>query len=215
MSCVRSISVLACAAVAGVVLAQPPGGGGASPTAPGRGLTVKDFVRVEQGRGDAGGLGTSLAKGPATVGTPGDFSGVYQIPEDADSPYAGWYARVQGAVIAVFPRGDYVSTEGGMAARIPANTRYFIGSVPLNTPGVAKRRPTTVDRIDDRVDARSRDDQAEEPYVPAPDGPRPVTLDTATTAEGVRTAIEKLCADPVYRAHRVRELLERAASGER
>ncbi|HYD02099.1 MAG TPA: hypothetical protein VEB22_12805 [Phycisphaerales bacterium] len=215
MACVRLISVLACAAVAGGVLAQPPRGTGAVQSAPARGLTVKDFVRVEQGRGDAGGLGTSLAKGPATTGTPGDFSGVYQIPEDADSPYAGWYARVQGAVIAVFPRGEYIRTEGGMVAGIPANTRYFIGSVPLNTPGTAKRSPITVERIDNRVDARPGDQRPEEPYVPAPDGLPPVTVDTATSAEGVRAAIEKLCSDPVYRAHRVRELVERAAAGDR
>jgi hypothetical protein len=192
---------------------QPAGGSGSI----GKGLTVKDFVRVEQGRGDAGGLSHSLARGPATTSAPNDFSGVYQIPEDADSPYAGWYARVSGAMIAVFPRGEYVASREGARAAIPANTRFFIGSVPLNARGGgggggAKAKPENgrVGAVNERVDYNTKTAAPEPVIERASDAPMPVTMDTATDVAGVRSAMAKLCGDPVYRTNRVRELVERA-----
>ena len=201
-----SIVALACAGMAAAVTAQPGTADKPTPVAPGAGLTVKDFIRVEQVRGDAGGLSKSLARGPATVGTPNDFSGVYQIPEDADSPYAGWYARVQGAVIAVFPRGEY---SGGTAV-IPANTKFFLGGVPRNAAGAVKQRVRTVEAANGRIDNNAQTAPGLPPLELARDAPMPVTVDTATDLAGVRGAMAKLCGDAVYRANRVRELVERA-----
>lgn len=200
------IMALACAGVVAAVIAQPGTAGQPTLVPPGAGLTVKDFIRVEQVRGDAGGLSKSLARGPATVSTPNDFAGVYQIPEDADSPYAGWYARVQGAVIAVFPRGEY----SGGTATIPANTRFFLGGVPRNMPGATKPRVRTVEAANERIDNNAQTAPGLPPLKLSPDAPMPVTVDTATDLAGVQGAMAKLCGDVVYRANRVRELVERA-----
>lgn len=197
-------------AVAIAVLAGVWGAGG-----PGGGLTVKDFRRVESGRGDAGGLSKSLARGPATVGTPNDFAGVYQIPEDADTPYAGWFARVSGAVIAVFPRGEYVATREGMMPIMPANTKYFMGSVPLSgraASGASKREGRAVEAENTRVDTNTRTALPDKVITRRADAAVPVTVESAKDPAGVREAMGKLCADPVYRANRVRELLEQAAA---
>ncbi len=199
--------------------AQPGDGAGGSAVG-GRGLTIKDFKRVEQGRGDGGGLSKSLARGPATLGVPNDFSGVYQIPEDADTPYAGWYARVSGAMIAVFPRGEYAATRKGVVPAVPANTRFFFGSVPLNARGAGESRGAArvVEPANERINNSARDAEPDRVRDRAPDAPLPVTVETATDADGLREAMAKLCADPVYRANRVRDLLERAgrtAAGER
>lgn len=201
------LSVCGCVAVSLVA------GGGAQP---GTGLTVKDMQRVEQVRGDAGGLSHSLARGPASLMVPNDFSGVYQIPEDADSPYAGWFARVQGAQIAVFPRGEYVATRVGMIPKVPANTRFFLGSVPMNAPGERASKPVRVPRANERIDTRAtwsgKAPSVERPVSkPQPDAPRPVTLDTATDLAGVKASIQKLCSDQTYRADRLRVLVDRAA----
>lgn len=192
----------------GGVLAQPVESAGGA----GRGLTIKDFKRVEQGRGDAGGLSKSLARGPATVGVPNDFSGVYQIPEDADTPYAGWFARVSGAMIAVFPRGEYTATRGGVVPAVPANTRFFFGSVPLNArgAGAVSAAERVVSPANERINTSARAAEPDTAPDRAPDAPLPVTVETAVDADGVRVAMEKLCADPVYRANRVRDLLLRA-----
>lgn len=196
-------------AIAIAVLAVVWGAGG-----PGGGLTVKDFRRVESGRGDAGGLSKSLARGPATVGTPNDFSGVYQIPEDADTPYAGWFARVSGAMIAVFPRGEYIATRDGVVPVMPANTKFFMGSVPLNgnaAGGASKREGRAVEAENSRVDSNTRTALPDPVIARKADAATPVTVESAGDMAGVREAMGKLCADPVYRANRVRELLERAA----
>jgi len=191
------------------LLAAPLGAG------PGAGLTVKDLVRVEQVRGDAGGLSKSLARGPANNATPNDFGGVYQVPEDADSPYAGWYARVSGAVIAVFPRGEYVASREGVVPTIPANTKFFMGSIPVNDRAHPRARPEgrAVEAASNRVDRSARTAPPEERPTLAHDAPAPVTVATASSAQAAQSAIDKFCADPVYRTNRVRELIEAAARG--
>lgn len=190
----------ALAGIAGATLcgAQPP-------ARYGQGLTLRDLRRVEQVRGDAGGLATSLARGPASLALPNDFAGVYQVPLDADTPYAGWYARCAGALIAVFPRADYKPSAGGMTAVVPANTRFFLGSIPLNSRP-AEAKPTGVAA---RLDLRYTGDEPARPL--APDAPAPATVETAPDAAGVSAAVARIFNDPVYRANRVRELLERAS----
>lgn len=201
--------VCACVTVSSVA-AQPRSGGGL-----GRGLSIKDLQRVEQVRGDSGGLSRSLAQAPAGLGVPGDFSGVYQIPDDADTPYAGWFARASGATIAVFPRGEYTVGPDGVMVTLPANTRFFLGTIPLGgrkagTDAGTRVKPT-MERVDARVDDRWRADEPTVARRPAPDAALPPTVDTAPDLASVSVAVEKLCNDPVYRANRVRELIERAS----
>jgi hypothetical protein len=201
----NATAAIAGAACAGVALAQPP------VSSPGMGLTIKDLRRVEQVRGDTGGLGKSLAQGPAIMAVPNDFAGVYQIPEDADTPYAGWYARFSGALIAVFPRGEYTPGPNGLMPVAAANTRFFLGSIPLNRVGKRAAPKARTDHApgNERVDNRYT---GNEPLTPmAPDAPPPLTVETASDAAGVTAAMEKMWADPVYRANRLRELMERAA----
>jgi hypothetical protein len=217
-SVVMSPCILAAAALTALSAPQPAAAPpSAPPSAPPRytalsagvGLTIKDLHRVEQFRGDRGGLATSLAQGPATTGTPNDFGGVYQIPEDADTPYAGWFARFSGAVIAVFPAGDYAPSEAGMLPKVPANTRFFLGSIPLSGKKKAAAKPANatdarVQRIDNHY---TGEEPAPRPLTP--DRAPPATVDTATDVDAVTAAVAKMWTDPVYRANRLRELLER------
>lgn len=201
---------VATASGAGVV--QPAGGTGGV-----RGLSIKDLHRVEQLHGDTGGLSRSLARGPASLAVPNDFSGVYQIPEDADTPYAGWYARASGATIAVFPRGEYKAGPDGLIVMMPANTRFFLGTIPLGGRGGRGGRTGAVpgapaiERVNRRIEDNSRSEEQPVTRMPAHDAPLPATVETAKDLSAVSEAVGKLCADPVYRANRVRELLERAA----
>lgn len=208
----RGIAAAMGAAFACVALAQPP------VSSPGIGLTIKDLRRVEQVRGDAGGLGKSLAQGPAIMAVPNDFAGVYQIPEDADTPYAGWYARFSGALIAVFPRGEYSAGPNGLMPVAAANTRFFLGSIPLNRGEAGKGGARKIGAEHapgvERVDNRYTGNEPVTP-MPSPDAPPPVTVDTASDAAGVTAAMGKMWADPVYRANRLRELMDRAGAGGR
>ena len=203
-----------CAVLAMTAAALGGMGVGGQPIGPG--LTIKDLQRVEQLRGDSGGLSKSLARGPANLAVPNDFSGVYQVPEDADSPYAGWYARVSGGLIAVFPRSEYTQGPSGMVATVSANTRYFLGSIPRNQrpterpSGVRPLNGLTTERVDRRGADNSRSEEQAKPKTPAPDAPGPVTVDSASNTADVSAAIGKLCGDPIYRANRLRDLLARA-----
>lgn len=122
-------------------------------------LRVVELKRVEAFVADMGALSTSGRQQRADLRLPNDFGGVYEIPKDADTPYAGWFARARGGMIAVFPRGSYVPSERGMVAIVPPNTRYILGNVPLglgNPP--ATQAPHTDHSIDSRISLRITDD---------------------------------------------------------
>lgn len=122
-------------------------------------LRVVELKRVEAFVADMGALSTSGRQQKADLRLPNDFGGVYQIPKDADTPYAGWFARARGGMIAVFPRGSYVPSDDGMIAIVPPNTRYILGNVPLGFGNASASQAAHTDHsIDGRISLRVTDD---------------------------------------------------------
>jgi hypothetical protein len=111
---------------------------GAAPAGP------TDLRRVDQSRADIGPLSTSTRSLPPDLRDESDFRTVYQIPKDANSPYAGWYVRRGGGVWALFPRSQYTPLDpqetgvAGSRAVIPANTHFILGSSPLANLGESR-----------------------------------------------------------------------------
>ncbi len=103
-------------------------------------LQPKDLRRVEATEADVGPLRTSNRVLPADLRQPRGFGDVFQIPADAPTKYAGWFARADGAVIAVFPRSQYAITPDGVLAQVPSSAEFFIGGIPLDrAPGPPAR----------------------------------------------------------------------------
>lgn len=94
-------------------------------------LTLKDLKRVDAGMADVGTLDGGLRSMPNDLRVPNNFVGVYQIPRDADTPYAGWFVRISGSVWAVFPQSVYKRTRDGISIPVPPGTKFFLGGVPL------------------------------------------------------------------------------------
>lgn len=94
-------------------------------------LTLQDLKRVDAGMADVGSLDGGLRNMPNDLRVPNNFVGVYQIPRDADTPYAGWFVRISGSVWAVFPQSVYKRTRDGISIPVPPGTKFFLGGVPL------------------------------------------------------------------------------------
>lgn len=128
-------------AVLGVLALATLSANGAAPAGP------TDLRRVDQSRADIGPLSTSTRSLPPDLRDESDFRTVYQIPKDANSPYAGWYVRRGGGVWALFPRSQYTPLDpqetgvAGSRAVIPANTHFILGSSPLANLG--EERPAS------------------------------------------------------------------------
>lgn len=101
--------LLACAGAA--LAANPAATGGKTISAP-----------KDQGYEDVSPLQTSLRVVPDSPLVDDDFGRVYELEGSG-----GMLVRRQGAIWAVFPRSDYVSTPHGTAATIPPNTVFHIG----------------------------------------------------------------------------------------
>ncbi len=126
-------------------------------------LRPQDLRRVEQTEADVGPLRTSNRVFPTDLRQPRGFREVYQIPKGAASKYAGWFARVDGAVLAVFPRSQYETTEDGTVPLVPASTEFFFGAVPGRTPEAA---PVSA-AINTRVAGQGRLDSSDTTAVPS------------------------------------------------
>ena len=104
-------------------------------------LEFRELKRVESFVADIGPLGTSGRQQDASLRVPNDFGGLYQIPKDANTPYAGWFARRRGGLTAVFPKGDYNVDKNGLYAVVPANTTYIMGAIQTgDEPQLAQNR---------------------------------------------------------------------------
>jgi hypothetical protein len=92
---------------------------------------------VEPGVGDIGPLGISTRLLPLDLRQPMGFERVFRVP--GSSRGVGTlpsgeerFARVSGAVTAVFPRSDYVETKDGTRPAIPDGTIFYIGTPPIS-----------------------------------------------------------------------------------
>ncbi|QOI98979.1 MAG: hypothetical protein HRU70_00120 [Phycisphaeraceae bacterium] len=75
---------------------------------------------------DARGLSRDLMRRPMDLRMPTGFERVYEFRSGPDGKQVK-YVRINGALVAVFDRGEYVATEMGGVPVIPAGTRFLIG----------------------------------------------------------------------------------------
>lgn len=181
-------------------------------------LEVADLKRVEAQVADMNPLSPEGRVMPAQLEVPVGFNGVYKVPEDADTPVAGWVARVSGAVIAVFPASEYRwHKKAGIYPVAPTQTMFMLGGIPLRdqpdesravAPLVTPLETGVSLGISDRVDSMVR---------PTPGGaradarwPSRPTPPIADARPLPQKQVERLALDEAYRAARVTELLRRA-----
>ncbi len=102
-------------------------------------LRISDLRRVKPGTGDVSPLDAKLDVRDNDLRIPNNFGGVYQIPADAPTQYAGWFVRISGGVWAVFPQSTYRRTKKGVTETVPPGTQYFVGGIPIDPMRVASR----------------------------------------------------------------------------
>lgn len=115
------------------------------PLPPGGVLRVSDLVRVDSGRVDQSALATSLRAFPEIdLRSAGNFDTLYQVPANANSPFAGQFVRVSGGMYAVFPSSVYrAGRNNTRLAAIPPDTTFFMGGIPGQLASVsAAPRPS-------------------------------------------------------------------------
>lgn len=205
-----------------MLMAAPAAGGAAHPADPAS-LGPADLERVEGEVADLNPLSTSGRVMPVSLNVPSDFKGVYRIPAGAPTPYAGWFARVAGGVIAVFPQSEYrYNKDEGVYPVVPPGTHYLLGGVPLGDPAspAPDARVGGPERLRQTSQTMTRQDLWVRPALPGDRAPRS-PLDTAR-AEGSGSSpaacaqrTQRLIDDEPYRAGRVSQLLARAASAGR
>ncbi len=193
-------------------------------------LRIADLRRVRPGVGDVSPLDAKMDVRDADLRIPNNFGGVYQIPADAPTPYAGWFVRISGGVWAVFPQSVYRRTKQGMVDRVPPGTQYFVGGIPIDAMRVAVGASIASGGAPERIDARESSDVISEPI----DGSLPMPTRVQSTlvngragaevnpvivssgdAESSRQAwassTERWIADGGYRSKRLGELLAKAS----
>ncbi len=93
-------------------LAQPTGS-----------LAHPPWPRVQQGFEDVEPLAVSLAVHQVDLRTPIGFEHVYDLGD-------GRFARIDGGLIAVFPRSTYTGSRSGVRATIPPGATFYLGMPP-------------------------------------------------------------------------------------
>lgn len=190
---------------------SPPGAVG---RAPGRAATidVRDLRRVEPLVADANPLSFAGRVQGANLSVPSSFgAGLYQIPANANSRYAGWFVRAQGGMYAVFPRSDYAVQDDRIFAVIPPGTQFFMGGVPgALQAGARPGGPSSP--------LPPRAEPSPPPIVPdfaaRPDDERPrVLTDAARPPEDGAARVARALASEGFRGARLESLLQAAATG--
>jgi hypothetical protein len=171
--------------------------------------------KVDQGFADVGPLSMSLRQVTLDLRTPDGFRDVYQIPRESRSPYAGWFARIQGngGLVAVFPESEYVAVKKGVQPQVPLNTRYVIGGLDLVE--FVPRAPENLLslRLDGKVDTLSPQPV---PETKAPTGdysrempPEEIQQQARQREAELVDRVKRMFEDQVFRAERVGQLLSR------
>lgn len=129
----------------------------------GKGVTLRV---VDQGTEDMGPLARSSRMSRIDLRMPSGFDRVYRVESSTLGDAApARYARVSGALVAIFPRSEYATSERGTSILVPAGTVYAIGAESAATVMASQRpstlpRPETMDRrasarVDTRVEMRA------------------------------------------------------------
>lgn len=194
-------------------------------------------VRVEQGVADVSPLRTSLRVIEPQLLLPATFGELYKV---TGSDGTQRFARVAGAVTAVFPMSEYAQTRRGTLPLIPAGTVFHLGSIKtfdqvaphpagaaqtgphasrvmptLHASTVSVVEPTMVVPISTRADGRVAP-QPPHAAVASPGTSYSKGYSTANPPSSdprdtIRWIKPGMLNDEGYRVKRVRELLDAAA----
>jgi len=188
----------------------------------GQEISPQNLQPVDPTVEDTGPLSISLRELQVDLRGPVGFEHIYRVPGHEDD----LYMRVDGGLLAVFPQSVYTDTRWGPVPIIPNNTVFYIGAESMESLLVRDWSPRELWkdplglRIDGRIDLAA--DEPDDPEAHAerdlPAAPRqPIAPSTGRepgrdggpprAGHEARTIVT----DPSYRAHRLRELMRRAA----
>lgn len=179
----------------------------------------QELIPVDRGIEDINPLGVSLRQLPPEFRLDNDWEQVYVSRVDPSR-----FVRVHGALHAVFPRSQYVSTRDGVRSQTPPGTVFYIGPPApelLPVPSLAAeltepssvRRPTAVTLAPPMMGA-VRAGAVDRSAAAVRLGPRAVAQPAGLVTR-VRPGPATLAsmADEPYRRARIRQLTNRATSG--
>ncbi len=185
----------------------------------GNGVTLR---AVDQGTEDVGPLARSARVSRLDLRMPTGFDRVYRL----ESPTLGdgapaRYARVSGALIAIFPRSEYQKTAAGTSIMVPAGTIFAIGSGSAASAVATQRQrgpvgPTPLSlrestRLSGRLETRvEMGADAAPPAVQAAPLPR---ADEAAARPLEAAPAGAIWGDERYRVARVARLLDSVSGG--
>lgn len=191
-------------------------------------ITFQDLRRVDSQFSDVSALAASARNLDADTRVPNDFRGVYQIPKNENSPYAGWFVRQQGGVLIAFPQSEYAFDEKrGVYPVVPTSAQYFLGGIPRTGLGLpaAPANDTTASGYVNTATSTAAPSTRIEQWQPLAVQP---AAGLALKAPGVQArpepsldplsiaqrSSERLILDPRYRAARLTQLIDRAAAAQ-
>jgi hypothetical protein len=154
---------------------------------------------VPAGGGDTDTLSRGLANDTSSIDDGVGFGKVYELPRQRGQPRR--FARINGAMIAVFPLSAYVSTKDGEVATVPGGTTYYIGADwirRLTTPVHADEAPGL-------LAAPTAVDLSTSGAVQTRTNTRPSTAERAGEPEAA--APRSIWTDETYRRERIAHLL--------
>jgi hypothetical protein len=104
------------------------------------------FEKIDQGSADVGPLNLDMRVQPYDLRNPMDYDAVYRaLASDGHGGTSEYFARMSGAVTAVFPRSSYTPLpKGGISVDIPAGTVFYIGDLPDELTGGQGAQPTPI-----------------------------------------------------------------------
>ncbi|MHC5113158.1 MAG: hypothetical protein ACYTGP_01860 [Planctomycetota bacterium] len=148
-----------------------------------------EFEPVDEGVADLDPLATSTRQAPTDLRMPTGFHSLYHVPDRDDL-----LMRVNGGLYAVFPRSLYAQSRFGPVPTIPNDTVFHIGPTTVEALAEPNEDVGADRRIERRIDRTYRPQRSA----------RPEPREAASTGTTIVT-------DHVYRAHRLRALIQRAA----
>lgn len=185
---------------------------------------------LDQSVADTGPLSTSLRKLDPGLQQPAGFDDVYVVPGRDDL-----LMRIDGGVVAVFPRSTYMRTRQGTLPLIPPGTTFYIGipaHLALGPPLPDEAKPGALFRVRSRV--LTHVEHANRPPLDSQDHDVPLTPDATVRhrAEAQARAPDQdspsellaqsrafagptIANDSTYRARRLGVLIQQAANAER
>lgn len=214
-------------------LGRPPGVGSFTNPA-NRDQTV--LVPIASGTTDVSPVSTSLRALPVDLRAPQRFDRIFAVRNAApgdlrggtilnfggsnvaassaplDAGNAEWFARVDGGIVALFPRSAYVQTPGGTIAEVPAGTIYAIGAPPRGM-FASDTAPTETEPSQEPTDVPMRPEIV--PQQLSANRSEPAGLipaDEASGTEGPKLVPPSIMNNETYRSRRLQALLAKAAA---